>query len=71
MSVLMLHCPLCAYDRPTPHTTGRLPAVNTDMAELLAVVALRETSLGFVRLYPERNIAKAPQFQYLTGLFTS
>jgi hypothetical protein len=33
------------------------------MAELLAVVTLRETSFGFVR-----NMAKARQFEYLMGL---
>jgi hypothetical protein len=62
MSVSMLHCPLWAFlvqvTASTPHTTGRLLAVNSDMAELLAVVTLRETSLGFVRLYPDRNMAR-------------
>jgi hypothetical protein len=38
------------------------------MAELLTVVTLRETSLGFVRLYPDRNMAKARQFEYLIEL---
>jgi hypothetical protein len=38
------------------------------MAELLAVVTLRDTSLGFVRLYPDSNMAKAHQFEYLIGL---
>jgi hypothetical protein len=35
---------------------------------LLAVVALRETSLGFIHLYPDCNMAKACQFEYLMGL---
>jgi hypothetical protein len=52
----------------TPHTTGRLLAVSPDMDELLAVVTLRETSQGFVRLYPDCNMAKARQFEYLIGL---
>jgi hypothetical protein len=64
----MLYCPLpgtpCPGDGPTPHTMWRLLTVSQDMA---AVVTLRETSLGFVRLDPYRNIAKAPQFQYLMG----
>jgi hypothetical protein len=42
---------------------GRLLAVNPDMAELLAVVTLRETNLGFAHLYPDCNNAKAPQFE--------
>jgi hypothetical protein len=41
----------------TPQTTGRL--FSLDMAEFLAVVTLRETSLGFVRLYLDSNVAKA------------
>jgi hypothetical protein len=53
---------------PTPHTTGRLLAVSPDMAELLAAVTLRETSLGSVHLYPDCNIAKGHQFEYLMGL---
>jgi hypothetical protein len=53
---------------PTPHTAGRLLAVGQDMAELLAAVTLRETSLGFVRLHPDCNMAKARQFDYLMGL---
>jgi hypothetical protein len=35
---------------PSPHTTGRLPAVSPDMVEFLAVVTLHDTNLGFVRL---------------------
>jgi hypothetical protein len=38
------------------------------MAKLLAFVTLRETSLGFARLHPDCNIAKARQFEYLMGL---
>jgi hypothetical protein len=36
---------------PAPHITGRLLAVSPDIAEFLAGVTLRESSLGFVRLY--------------------
>jgi hypothetical protein len=46
---------------------GRLLAVSPDVAELLAVVTLRETSLAFVRLYCDCNMAKAHQFEYLVG----
>jgi hypothetical protein len=55
---------------PTPHTTEMLLAVVPDTAELLAVVTLHETSLGFVCLYPDRNMAKAHQFEYLMTLMS-
>jgi hypothetical protein len=45
---------------PTPLITGRLLAISPDMANFLAVVTLCETSLGFVYLYPDCNMAKAP-----------
>jgi hypothetical protein len=38
------------------------------MAEFLAVVKLRETSLVIVRLYPDCNMAEACQFEYLLEL---
>jgi hypothetical protein len=38
---------------PAPHTAGRVLAGSPDMAEFLAVVAMRETSLGFIRPYPD------------------
>jgi hypothetical protein len=53
---------------PTSHTMGRLLAVSPDMAKLLAVVTLHETSLGFVPFYPDCNMAKAHQFEYFMGL---
>jgi hypothetical protein len=53
---------------PTPHATGRLLAVSPDMAEFLAVVKLRQTSLSFFRLHPDCNMAKACQFEYLLEL---
>jgi hypothetical protein len=59
---------LLGVTAPAPHTTGRLLAVSPDMAELLAVVTLRETSLGFMRLCPDCSMAKARQFEYLMGL---
>ena len=63
MSAWMLSCPLpgipCAGDPPTPHTTGRLLAVSRDMAELLAILTVRESIMVFVRLYPDCSMAKA------------
>jgi hypothetical protein len=38
------------------------------MAELLAIVTVREASLGFVRLYPDCSMGKASQFEYLVEL---
>jgi hypothetical protein len=52
----------------TPHTKGRLLEVNPDIAQFLAVVTLCETSMGFVRLYPDFNMATAGQFEYLMRL---
>jgi hypothetical protein len=46
----------------------RLLTVSPGMAELLAVVTLREFSLGFVRLYRDCNVAKAPHFEYFMKL---
>jgi hypothetical protein len=53
---------------PTPHAAGKLLAVSPYMAELLAVATLRETSLSFVCLYPDCDMAKTRQFEYLMGL---
>jgi hypothetical protein len=44
---------------------GRLLAVRPDGVELLAVVTLRETSLGLVSLFPDCNIVTARQCEYL------
>jgi hypothetical protein len=52
---------------PTPHKIRRLLAVSPDMAYILAVVRLRETSLDFVHFYPECNMAKTRQFENLVG----
>jgi hypothetical protein len=53
---------------PTTYIMGRLLAVSPDMAELLAVVTLRETSLDSVCLYPDCNMAKACLLEYLMDL---
>jgi hypothetical protein len=66
-SIALFRAFLVQVTDPTPHTTRRFLAVSPDMAELLAVVTLRETSLGFVRLYPDYNMAKACQFEYFVG----
>jgi predicted metal-dependent RNase len=46
-------------------------AVGADMAELLAVVALRKASLSSVCLYLDGNIVKAIQFEYPLGFNVS
>jgi hypothetical protein len=53
---------------PTPHTTGRLLAVIPGTAELLTFVTLRDTSLGFVFLHPDCNMAMTREIEYLLGL---
>jgi hypothetical protein len=72
MSVSMLYCPFAdtrfAGDRLHTTYNGRLLTVVPDMAEILAVVTLRDASLGFVLLYPDCSMAKARQFEYLVGL---
>jgi hypothetical protein len=50
---------------PTQHTTGKLLAVSPDMAEVLALVALYENSLGFARHCSDCHITKAYQFGYV------
>jgi hypothetical protein len=45
----------------TPQTKGRLLAVCLNMAQLLAVMALRKTILRFIGLYPDCNVVKAWQ----------
>jgi hypothetical protein len=73
MSVSMLHCPFRALLKQvtttTPHTTGRLLAVSPYIVTFLTFVTIRETSLGYVRLYLDCNMAKARQFQYLMGVW--
>jgi hypothetical protein len=75
MSVSMLYCHfrvfLVQVTDPTPLLKGRLLAVSPDVTELLAAATaatMRETSLCFVRLYPDLNMGKARHFEYLMGL---
>jgi hypothetical protein len=44
---------------PAPQTTGRLRAVYLNMAELVAVMALRKSILNFIGSYPDCDVAKA------------
>jgi hypothetical protein len=55
----------------TPQATGRLLTVCPDMAEILAVVTLRQTSLRFISLYLVRDMAEACKFKDLLGYFRS
>jgi hypothetical protein len=52
-SVSLLRALLVQMAAPAPRTTGRLLAVCPDVAELLAVMVLRKTSLGFIGIYPD------------------
>jgi hypothetical protein len=52
---------------PTSHAMGRFLAVSPDMTNFLAVVTLCEASLSFVRRYPDCNMVKASQFEYIVG----
>jgi hypothetical protein len=53
---------------PILHTMGRLTDISPDMAELMVAATLHEASLGIVRLYPDCNMAKACQFEFLVKL---
>jgi hypothetical protein len=50
-------------------TMGRLLGVSPDMAKFLTAVTLHVTSLDFVWLHPDCNMARAYQFEYLLGLW--
>jgi hypothetical protein len=50
-----------ADDRPAPQAEGRLLAVCPDVAELLAVTALRKIILSSTCLYPDCDVAEACQ----------
>jgi hypothetical protein len=55
----------------TPQTTWSLFAVCPDMAELLAIVALREVTLGSVRLHLDHNVAVGSKLKNLLRLLCS
>jgi hypothetical protein len=58
---------------PAHQTTGRFLGVSPGTSEILAAVILRETSLGYVRLHTDCNMARLRQFEqlYLLGLWHS
>jgi hypothetical protein len=49
-------------------TVGWLFAISPDVAELLAVVTLRNSALGSVCLHPDSNVAEAWQTENFLGL---
>jgi hypothetical protein len=63
---------LCAGARlRTTEKTGWLFAVFPDVAELLAVMALRESALGFICLHPDSYVAEAWQMEDFWGFCRS
>jgi hypothetical protein len=54
---------------PAPSITWRLFAVSPDVAELLAVVTLRKSTLVSVCLHPDRDVAEALQTENFLGFF--
>jgi hypothetical protein len=68
-------CPLWTYlvqpAAPAPQTTWWLFAVCLDVPELLAVVTLRESTLGPLCLRLDGNVAEAWQMEYFLGLICS
>jgi hypothetical protein len=59
---------LVQVSTPAPQTLGRLFAVSPDVAELLAVVALGKSVLGYISLHPDSNVAEAWQTENFLGL---
>jgi hypothetical protein len=53
---------------PAPQTMGWLFGVCSDVAELLAVVALHESALGSICFHPDSNEAEAWQLEDFLGL---
>jgi hypothetical protein len=53
---------------PAPLTTRRVFAICPDVAELLAVVALRKKILGSVCLHPDSTVTEARQTENFLGL---
>jgi hypothetical protein len=46
---------------PAPHITGRMLVVFPNVAELLAVMALRKPILSFIGLYLDCDVSKVWQ----------
>jgi hypothetical protein len=51
----------------TPQAAGRLFAISPDVAKLLTVVAPRKGVRGFVRLYPDENVAEPGESEDVLG----
>jgi hypothetical protein len=72
MLVLILCSPArdtpCAGVRPRTTNSGGLFAICPDVAELLAVVAVRKITLGSIYLRPDSNMAEARQTENFLGL---
>jgi hypothetical protein len=60
---LSLRAPLMQVAASAPHTTQWLPTVGPDVAERLAVVALRDVILGLVIFHPDCNVAQPVQLK--------
>jgi hypothetical protein len=60
-SVLVLWTLFVQVAAPAPHTAGRLPTVNPDVAKLLAALALRKAIMNSICLYSDGNMAESCQ----------
>jgi hypothetical protein len=58
---------LVQLDAPAPQTTRRLVAVFPNVAENLAVLALRKAILSFIGFYPDYDVAKAWNSEHFLG----
>jgi hypothetical protein len=70
-SIVLLRTLPVQVAAPAPQTTWRLFAVCPDMAELLAIVALGEVTLGSVRLHLDDNVAEGRKLKNLLRLLRS
>jgi hypothetical protein len=70
-SVLLLWTLFVQVAAPAPQITGRLLTVCPDVAELLAVMALRKAVLSSVCLHLDCNVAEGCQSEDLLGLCRS
>jgi hypothetical protein len=70
-SVLFFRTLFVQVAAPAPQTTGRLLTVCQNVAELLAVVALREAVLSPVCLSPDCCVTKGWQAEDLLGFCRS
>jgi hypothetical protein len=66
-SVFLLRTFLVQVAASAPQTSGMLFAVGTNVAELLAVVTLRESALCSISFHLDYNMAEAWQLEDLLG----